>query len=100
MDIDSETSNLKVTGPMKKTRETRYPAPKPKQSFAPHSWQDFTEKNLAWANGMCKYLFNHYFQLGSEFTHDLGLLKSIQVQVRLGVSPSLVSRYCEGYSFL
>ena len=54
MDIDSETSNLKVTGPMKKTRETRYPAPKPKQSFAPHSWQDFTEKNLAWANGMCK----------------------------------------------
>ena len=56
MDIDSETSNLKVTGPMKKTRETRYPAPKPKQSFAPHSWQDFTEKNLDWANGMCKYL--------------------------------------------
>ena len=52
MDIDSETSNLKVTGPMKKTRETRYPAPKAKQSFAPHSWQDFTEKNLAWANGM------------------------------------------------
>ena len=50
VDIDSETSQLKVTGPMKKTRETRYPAPKPKQSFAPHSWQDFTEKNLAWAN--------------------------------------------------
>ena len=51
LDVDTETAHLKVTGPMKKTRETRYPAPKPKQSFAPHSWQEFTEKNLDWANG-------------------------------------------------
>ena len=54
MDIDQETAQLKVSGPMKKSRETRYPAAKQKQSFTPSSWQENTEKNLELANHQIK----------------------------------------------
>ena len=54
MDIDQETAQLKVSGPMKKSRETRYPAAKQKQSFTPSTWQENTEKNLELANHQIK----------------------------------------------
>jgi hypothetical protein len=54
IDIDEQTSHLKVTGPMKRTRETRYPVAKPKQSFTPSTWQENTEGNLDLANKQIK----------------------------------------------
>ena len=76
MDIDNETANLKITGPMKKTRETRYPVPKPKQSFTPHSWQDFTEKNLEWANGQIKNCLALQAQTDTIMAHVASHLRS------------------------
>ena len=76
MDIDQETSNLKITGPRKKTNETRYPVPKPKQSFTPHSWQDFTEKNLEWANSQIKNCLALQAQTDTVLAHVASHLRS------------------------
>lgn len=76
MDIDSETSHLKVTGPMKKTRETRYPVPKPKAQFTPHAWQDYTEKNLEWANSQIKNCLALQAQTDTVLAHVASHLRS------------------------
>lgn len=53
LDIDQQTSNLKVTGPDKKKGVTRYPAPK-SNVFTPAHWQEFSEKNLQLATSQLK----------------------------------------------
>ena len=53
LDIDQQTSNLKVSGPDKKRGVTRYPAPK-SNVFTPAVWQEYSEKNLQLANGQLK----------------------------------------------
>ena len=81
MDIDQETAQLKVSGPMKKSRETRYPAAKQKQSFTPSTWQENTEKNLELANHQIKSC------LGLQAQSDtvLGKIQAVLSLVVLGI---------------
>ena len=76
MDIDHETSHLKVTGPMKKSRETRYPVPKPKNSFTPSAWQENTERNLEWANRQIKACLALQAQVDTVLAHTASHLRS------------------------
>ena len=76
MDIDEQTSNLKVSGPMKKTRETRYPAAKQKQAFTPSTWQENTEKNLDFANQQIKNCLGLQAQTDTVLAHTASHLRS------------------------
>ena len=69
-------THLFFTGPRKKTNETRYPVPKPKQTFTPHSWQDFTEKNLEWANAQIKNCLALQAQTDTVLAHVASHLRS------------------------
>ena len=76
MDIDNETSNLKVTGPKKKSRETRYAVNKPKDTFSPSTWQENTEQNLEWANGQIKACLALQAQVDTVLAHVASHLRS------------------------
>ena len=57
IDIDQQTSNLRITAPKKKSEmsfhrgNARYgPAQKNKQEFTPHDWKEYSERNIALSN--------------------------------------------------
>ena len=55
IDIDEQTSHLKVSGPTKKpTHSTRYSVDKNKRFFAPSTWQEHSERNLGTASKQIK----------------------------------------------
>lgn len=55
IDIDHQTSSLKVTGPSKKVySSTRYANDKVKKFFTPGDWQQFSETNLGLASSQIK----------------------------------------------
>ena len=76
MEIDAETSHLKVTGPMKKTRDTRYANAKQKTSFTPSNWQENTERNLDFANEQIKNCLALQAQVDTVLAHTASHLKS------------------------
>lgn len=78
IDIDQQTSALKVTGPMKKSssRGPRYPAEKPKQSFTPSSWQEYTEFNLELSNKQIRQCLALQAQIDTVLAHTASHLKS------------------------
>ena len=76
MNIDNETSHLKVTGPKKKSRETRYAVSKAKDSFTPSAWQENTEQNLEWANGQIKACLALQAQVDTVLAHVASHLRS------------------------
>ena len=57
IDIDQQTSNLRITAPKKKSEmsfnraNARHgPAQKNKQEFTPHDWKEYSERNIALSN--------------------------------------------------
>lgn len=76
MNIDNETCHLKVTGPKKKSRETRYAVNKAKDSFTPSAWQENTEQNLEWANGQIKACLALQAQVDTVLAHVASHLRS------------------------
>ena len=57
IDIDQQTSNLRITAPKKKSEMSftrangRYgPAQKNKQEFTPNDWKEYSERNIALSN--------------------------------------------------
>ena len=61
IDIDQQTSNLRVTAPKKKSEMSfnrsygrHGPAPKNKQEFTPNDWKEYSERNIAISNKAIK----------------------------------------------
>ena len=61
IDIDQQTSNLRVTAPKKKSEMSfnrshgrHGPAPKGKQEFTPNDWKEYSERNIAISNKAIK----------------------------------------------
>ena len=57
IDIDQQTSNLRITAPKKKSEMSHNrstgrhgPAQKDKQAFTPHDWQEYSERNIQLSN--------------------------------------------------
>ena len=57
IDIDQQTSNLRITAPKKKSEMSHNrstgrhgPAQKDKQAFTPHDWQEYSERNIQFSN--------------------------------------------------
>ena len=65
-----------VTGPKKKSRETRYAVNKPKDTFTPSAWQENTEQNLEWANGQIKACLALQAQVDTVLAHVASHLRS------------------------
>ena len=88
IDIDQQTSNLRITAPKKKSEmsftraNARYgPAQKNKQEFTPNDWKEYSERNIALSNKGIKSALHLQTAIDGLLARNTSNLRTQKVQM-------------------